>query len=319
MNKICFGCGAKLQSIDERAQGYIPESKMETSEYCQRCFRMIHYGEVKKADKPKSTKAIIDTVNKHANLVIFMVDFVDIYDEIIDIYRSVKVPKILVVSKSDIIPKNVSFTTIQNYLRKVYGVKEDIMFVSMMSNLNSLIKVLHGQDNVYFLGLTNSGKSTIINKLAEKFDSKMAPITTSFKENTTLDFLRVKVDGRTFVDSPGFVSDGYEVDKSSRITSEIHPITYQNKTKCTYKIGVEFEVSVKGNSNVILYFSNNIKIERFYKREVEGTTFQVSGNSDIVISGLGFIKTTDDIEITIPARVMKYVNIRPSLVGGNFE
>ena len=50
-----------------------------------------------------------------------------------------------------------------------------------------------------------------------------------------------------------------------------------------------------------------------------GTTFKVKGNSDIVICGLGFIKITDDATITLPQDMMKYMNIRPSLVGGKYE
>ena len=44
MNKICFGCGIKLQSTDKEKLGYVPEKKLESSKYCMRCFRMMHYG-----------------------------------------------------------------------------------------------------------------------------------------------------------------------------------------------------------------------------------------------------------------------------------
>ena len=43
MNKICFGCGAKLQSVDEAKEGYVPDGKLESSDYCKRCFRMVNY------------------------------------------------------------------------------------------------------------------------------------------------------------------------------------------------------------------------------------------------------------------------------------
>ena len=38
--KKCKGCGAILQSKDQNAPGYTPK---ENSDYCQRCFRLIHY------------------------------------------------------------------------------------------------------------------------------------------------------------------------------------------------------------------------------------------------------------------------------------
>ena len=53
MNKICFGCGAKLQSVDKEKIGYIPENKIDNSSYCMRCFRMIHYGEQAVVNTPK--------------------------------------------------------------------------------------------------------------------------------------------------------------------------------------------------------------------------------------------------------------------------
>ena len=53
MNKICYGCGAKLQFTNKDEKGYIPENKYEDSSYCMRCFRMIHYGEAPQAETPK--------------------------------------------------------------------------------------------------------------------------------------------------------------------------------------------------------------------------------------------------------------------------
>lgn len=319
MNKICFGCGAKLQSEDFSKPGYIPESKKEVAEYCQRCFRMIHYGESKKSSKPKSTEAIINAVNKNAGFAVFMVDFIDIYDDVMNVYKDIKVPKVLVISKSDIIPKNVSYNTIKNYLRKIYRVREDIVFTSMKSNLNTFIKSLYNKDDVYFLGLTNSGKSTLINALAKELGAKVNTLTTSYKENTTLDFVRIKIGNRTFIDSPGFVQNGFEVDKNSTIMREIHPITYQNKTACTYKVGEAFKIRIKDNTNVVFYFSKHLKIERLYNKELIGVPFKVKGNSDIVISGLGFIKVTKDTEIILANEIVKYMNIRPSLTGGKDE
>ncbi|HBA37884.1 MAG TPA: hypothetical protein DCY94_04095 [Firmicutes bacterium] len=319
MSKICFGCGAKFQVSDPKKEGYIPEDKYDTSKYCQRCFRLIHYGVAGESQKPKEVDEIIKTVNKNAGFVVFLVDFIDIYDELFDVYSQIRVPKLLVVSKSDIIPKSISFSTIKEYLKRTYEIEEKIVFTSIKSNLNSLIKELHGKDNIYFLGLTNSGKSSLINRMSEIYGAKVSAITTSFKKNTTLDFLRVKIDGRTFVDSPGIVDREFEVDKVARITSEIKPITYQNKNECTYEIGNIFSIKIIGETSVTFYFSQNLKIERFYKREVSEESLNVAGNSDIMISGLGFIKVTSDAKVLISSSVSEFVYIRPSLVGGKFE
>ena len=43
MTKYCKGCGARLQNDDENAIGYVPTLD---SSYCQRCYRIRHYGDV---------------------------------------------------------------------------------------------------------------------------------------------------------------------------------------------------------------------------------------------------------------------------------
>ena len=110
MNKICYGCGVKLQSSDELKEGYVPEAKIDTADYCMRCFKMMHYGTIIKNREPKTVNSIVGTVNKNAKYVVFLIDFINIFDDVIKIFKSIKVPKVLVVSKSDIIPKNVSFS-----------------------------------------------------------------------------------------------------------------------------------------------------------------------------------------------------------------
>lgn len=319
MSKICYGCGAKLQFTDETKEGYVPTAKYEEADYCMRCFKSMHYGKDIKSNVPKTIKSIVSSVNNNAKNVVFMVDFINVFDTVINIFKEIKVPKTLVISKSDIIPKNVSFAQIKNYLRVTYGIKEDIIFTSNKSNLNTFVKSLYGLDEVYFLGLTNSGKSTLINALMEKYDSKNKKLTTSYKENTTSDFVRLKIGNMTVIDSPGFVIDNFELDKNTNISEAIKPITYQNKLACTYKIGNLFNIKIGAGTNAIFYFSKNVKLERIFNKEMIGTSFKVKGNSDIVICGLGFIKITEDAEVCLPVDIMKYMNIRPSIVGGVYE
>lgn len=318
MSKICFGCGVKLQCDDETKEGYIRESKYDTSVYCERCYKISHYGEYKTVSEPKGIESIINTINKNAKYVVFMSDFINIFDKVIDIFKSIKVPKILVISKCDIIPKNVSRNEIKGYLKVTYGIKENIIFTSNKTNLNTFIKELYGHDEVYFLGLTNAGKSTLINAILDKYESESARITTSYKENTTMDFIRIKVDKMTLVDSPGFSINNFSLEKNTKIDKEIHPITYQNKESCTYSLEGLFNIKMSGKASATFYFANSVSIKRLYNKEIIGQSFGVKGNSDIIICGLGFIKVTDDVIITIPEAIMNYINIRPSITGGTY-
>ncbi|MDE5630993.1 MAG: ribosome biogenesis GTPase YqeH, partial [Bacilli bacterium] len=60
MNKICYGCGAKLQTEDKGGIGYIPLKKAEDAKYCMRCFRLMHYGEQAVNETPKDVKEIVN-------------------------------------------------------------------------------------------------------------------------------------------------------------------------------------------------------------------------------------------------------------------
>ena len=49
----CIGCGAKIQTEDKNALGFLPagcfeEKNLRNDEdlYCQRCFRLRHYNEI---------------------------------------------------------------------------------------------------------------------------------------------------------------------------------------------------------------------------------------------------------------------------------
>ena len=40
--KKCKGCGIELQHKDREGVGYVADLKQD---YCQRCFRLLHYGD----------------------------------------------------------------------------------------------------------------------------------------------------------------------------------------------------------------------------------------------------------------------------------
>ena len=56
MNKVCFGCGSILQCENDLNPGFIPSNKIDNANYCKRCFRLTHYGEISNNELEKSTK-----------------------------------------------------------------------------------------------------------------------------------------------------------------------------------------------------------------------------------------------------------------------
>ena len=94
MNKICYGCGAKLQTKNKDEVGYIPPHKSDST-YCMRCFRMIHYGESNKGYLPKTKEQIIKRVNGDKKFAIFLVDFLNLNQEVIDIYVNLYLMKFI--------------------------------------------------------------------------------------------------------------------------------------------------------------------------------------------------------------------------------
>ena len=107
MSKICYGCGSKLQYKDLDKEGYIPKDKYDEGGYCQRCFKLIHYGINNSSNTPKSIEQIISAVNGDDKFVIFLCDFLSLSDKVLDIFKKINKRKLLLISKSDIIPSGV--------------------------------------------------------------------------------------------------------------------------------------------------------------------------------------------------------------------
>ena len=299
MTKKCLGCGATLQDSDSRILGYTPKL---SNDLCMRCFKLKHYGENLNNSKVQDNASIINHINKTKATVLFLVDFLNINNEIIEYFKKIKNPKYLVITKSDIIPKNILKDKLVANIKEVYDINEDIYFSSTLSkeNINKFLS-LANDTKVMLCGLTNMGKSSLINKMIG------SDITVSNKENTTQEFIEVA----SFVDAPGFVSN-YKVLVAA---SKIKPITYQLKSKYYLLIGKYFLASDK-DINITLYLPNNIIVEKRRKKAEYTYNLNISSNEDLVIKGLGFIKFSSESCIFINN---SEIEIRSSIVGGNNE
>lgn len=320
MNKICFGCGSKLQSEDPSKLGYVPKGK-EDSEYCMRCFRMIHYGENTEVVTPKDIHEIVNKINKDNKFVIFLTDFLNISEHTLNIFKSIKKDKLLVVNKCELLPNDVYRDNIIHFLREQYGISSDIKLKggTTTHGAKSILKYLEDNriNEAYILGISNSGKSTLINDLLTICESKMTKITTNNKANTTLDFIRVKINNNlTLIDSPGFILD--DAIKSNVVNKDIKSYSLNVKGGETVSLlNNQFFMKFESDSPVVFYNNANVvKPFRKYFKDVEvSNKIEIKANSDLVLLGIGFISFKNDTTI-ITDLDSKNIEIRQSLFGG---
>lgn len=329
MNKKCTGCGTTLQTTNQNEKGYIREDKYDNSVYCERCFKIIHYNEKIVTDLENINEYIIKEVNKKAKYVYFLIDFLNLNQETLNTFKSVKVPKTLIISKLDIIPKSIKDNKIINFLKEEYNITEKIIFQSTKRNINtkSLIHELEDKNinEVYILGYTNAGKSTLINKLNELENTKVEPVTTSLIPNTTIDFIKIKLNNTTIVDSPGFTLENtlykaneFDLIKKINPKSFLKPTTYQLKDIASLIIEDKIKLKSSISNNFTFYISNDINIERVFEKnnDLENNKpikIDIPDNSDLIIKSLGFINIKKKCTLTIYTENTDLFEVRNSI------
>lgn len=326
MNKICFGCGIKLQSTDKDKLGYIPDKKLESAKYCMRCFRMINYGENKLVSTPKEAKEIVNKINKDVRCVVFLVDFLNLNNEVMKIFKSIKKEKILVVNKCELIPKHINRERIREFIVEQYGIKTPIILKggTTTHGARSVLRYLLDNDiqETYILGISNSGKSTLINDLIDICGSKITKTTVNNKANTTLDFIRVKLNNKlTLIDSPGFIMKNY----LNHDTNGKNITAYNFNMKECETVGlIDNTYFLKFASATPITFYTNAeaqKVIKKYFRAAPGLNYTIDieeDNMDIIINGIGFVTVKKATQVTTNID-LKYIEVRKSMFGGNHE
>lgn len=300
----CKGCGIILQSDDKKKIGYTPDIK---NELCQRCFKLKNYNTLINNGINIDNDKLIKKINSLNAHVLFLVDFLNIDSEAMDLYKKINANKTLVITKEDIIPKNIIKDRLIKNIKDIYEIREDIILTStkFTKNISNIESICLKEKKVLLAGYTNAGKSSLINKMVG------SDITVSSRENTTQDFIKLNVDGVTIYDAPGFMSNTKRDVVSKNI---IKPKTYQLPNKHYLEFN-NIKLNVSEDSNITLYLPDEVIINR--RREKNNITCDVliPKNSDLVIKGLGFIKFSKTSLVSITSDY----EIRPSIVGANNE
>lgn len=305
--KRCLGCGSILQSSDKEKSGYTP--KIE-NDLCMRCFKLKHYGNLITPGKIQNNEDILNSINKRHCKVLFITDFLNVSDEVINVYKKINSPKNLVITKSDLIPKNIKKDRLIENIKDIYEIKENIILVSSKNkdNLKEVEDIVKKSKKIIFAGFTNAGKSSLINALVD------SEITVSSKINTTQEFIELVVDGIKIFDAPGFIGEYYIADVPKNI---IKPLSYQLLNKYYLKIN-DINIASEADNNLTIYLNNGINVEKRRIKEDIQYGIIIPSRHDLVIKGLGFIYFSKITRLYINIDA-KYYEVRPTIIGGNHE
>lgn len=346
----CIGCGAVIQSEDPKESGYTPQAAikkgLENNElYCQRCFRLRHYNEI--APVSLTDDDFLQLLNhiRDANaLIVYVVDIFDFNGSLIPgLHRFVgDNPVLLVGNKEDLLPRSLRRSRLRDWIRQqanLAGIRPiDTLLVSAKKNhqiedlLNEIEKYRHHRD-VYVVGVTNVGKSTLINQIIKQRTGVQDLITTSRFPGTTLDKIEIPLDdGHELVDTPGIIHQHQMAHvlpatalKLISPQKEIKPRTYQLSDGQTIFLGGigRFDYLKGPKVGVVAYFDNNLNLHRtklsnadhFYQKHLgelltppmledkeqipplERFEFSTSEKTDLVFEGLGWITVPKGIAI----------------------
>ena len=331
MNKVCIGCGSKLQTLDKNKEGYINPKVYEKATLCERCFKIKYYGEAYVTDNPKDKTSLIKMINDSNKSVVYLVDTLTISKETLSVIDSLSNKVYLVLTKRDLLPKSVKNSKLKEYISNLTLIK-DVFVISALKNngvtelYNELIK--NNEKSVYVIGYTSSGKSTFINKLLT-LNGKSGNITTSSLPNTTLECINIKLNDKlTLIDTPGFVSENssynfIDVDIYKKLLpkSVIKPKVYTIKKDFMIILGDILRIENNSNEdvNLVFYFKNEIKLNKMRSirnkllKDKDKLDVKVS-DKDIILEGLGYIKVVGYANLTMYTLNKKMISVRNKMI-----
>ena len=274
---------------------------------------MKNYGEYQVITKSNSEYIeILKEVGKTKDLVVYITDLLNLEKNIEEIREIIPNKMILVLNKMDVLPKSVKEEKLKRYLANNDVNFEEIIVISTEKNYNidyllKRIKFFQTSKNVYVVGHTNAGKSSLINKLIKNYSNNPQELTMSPLPSTTLNMVNIEInDHLNLIDTPGLVDSGSilnhvtpDMVKKISAKKEIKPRTYQLRKNQSIIIEDLVRIDyVEGDRNSFTVFiSNDLKVRRllnlFNNEELKDRnkiTYNMKYDEDLAISGLGFIK-----------------------------
>lgn len=215
----CHGCGIQIQTDHPEQLGYAPCQALEKEKViCQRCFRLKHYNEFSSLTvQHQDFLRNLNDIEDRDALIVHILDIFDFDGSLIPgLSRIVgNHPVLLVVNKLDLLPNGISVGKLNNWVRRQLKQQQlkvvDVVFCSakrkdgIVQFVDALDKH-RGGHNIYVVGATNTGKSTLINRLIQDYSDLEHELTTSRYPGTTLDLVHIPLkEGQDLIDTPGVV------------------------------------------------------------------------------------------------------------------
>lgn len=319
MTKKCIGCGAEL-TLEKGKLGYTKDIE---SDLCMRCFNIKNYNKYEKVDHLEEINTIIKEVKASNDIVIFVVDVFNLSNKIKEIVDYLNNNVILCITKYDLV--DIDESKILNYLN--INTLGTIVISSKnnynLDNLMELIEENKKSNNVYLVGYTNAGKSTLINKIIKNYSNNNYELTTSVLPSTTLNFVKVNVnDNLTLIDTPGIIVnniiDYLDEEEIKKVIpkKKIKPQIYQIKTEQTIMVDNFLGIKIKPYNTVVFYGADGLKYTRYYndiETSLKVKKIKVSDNSELIVNGFGIIKIKKQTEVQLYLQGNIDIEIRKAL------
>ena len=319
MTKKCIGCGAELTL----EKGKLGNTKDIESDLCMRCFNIKNYNKYEKVDHLEEINTIIKEVKASNDIVIFVVDVFNLSNKIKEIVDYLNNNVILCITKYDLV--DIDESKILNYLN--INTLGTIVISSKnnynLDNLMELIEENKKSNNVYLVGYTNAGKSTLINKIIKNYSNNNYELTTSVLPSTTLNFVKVNVnDNLTLIDTPGIIVsniiDYLDEEEIKKVIpkKKIKPQIYQIKTEQTIMVDNFLGIKIKPYNTVVFYGADGLKYTRYYndiETSLKIKKIKVSDNSELIVNGFGIIKIKKQTEVQLYLQGNIDIEIRKAL------
>jgi len=326
MSPACKGCGAKLQSEQQDAVGYIDPKHLGRG-LCQRCFKIKQYSEVHTVpiDNEKLIQ-MIEAYDKKRDLLTLVVDLSDIgQTALLELAQTFSGRKlVVVVNKIDIILRDMRhYEMWERHVKALFQgqdiVVDQFFFVSAKAQLGIKRLIDYYEttdyDAIRVIGCANVGKSSLITALLNETGDEPVVLPTIFMSpGTTLEQLRVPWGRKDLYDTPGIMKPtqlSYYLSpkgiKTIALTKAIRPKHYHIYEPQTFFIGGYAQVNVyPAQTNTVSFFvSDTVPIHRkglvtdntFYEKHV-GALLSPPNKDDLAYNETLLIRAEHRFDLT---------------------